>query len=480
MSANQDTPRGAASVSRTELIPFRSKKIRITRSGILIPGLATVLLCVWLFTLRIDFINGVLSNNAAAIVPAFYNLVYAIGSYLLFMIFWLVYAYSGSRKPFWIYAVPAAFTALILRSPVFGVLASFFREVLPGGGADANAGFPAHFVSNLFGAGLLEELLKSFPVFICAWLGILAARPRSAPNPVLESFAVRTPLDGMLVGLASGVGFIVIETFFQYVDRGVGEVLQLQTANNQMRNVPFALLSGFLLLIPRVLQSIAGHMGWAAIFGYFIGLAVVRRASWLKLLIIGYLTAAITHATWNSVGVVSRELFYVVAVISFGMFLACLLKAKQLEPLLTGGQARVSHSILVTPSHPVAAPSWPRPLQSGPPSPAGSQAWTAAPAAASSFLLLVEGARIELARGGRFDLAAYPTLCGRGAGILGEVTSHPSDPHIVGLKNLGDRTWSATSGDGSPHAVPPRRILRIDAGTRIDFGALSGQIQANA
>src|SRR5262245_11266543 len=262
-------PPGSGTVSRTELIPFRSKKISIGRSGILAPGLATVLLCVFLFTVRFD-----------SVADTIYLTIYGIGSYIIFMRCWLIYSYSGTNKPLWFYLFPCVFTAAVLLGYLPGVwlsLVTIFRRVLPGGNVADNAPFLTQFVSFFFGAGLLEELVKAIPIFIGVLIGFALARSRNVrPNSFLDFFAVRTPLDAMLVGLASGAGFVVIETFLEYVPRII------RTAA-QRSDEATGLLAGLYLVIPRTLQSMAGHTGWSATFGYFIGLAVVRRASWLQL-----------------------------------------------------------------------------------------------------------------------------------------------------------------------------------------------------
>jgi hypothetical protein len=84
---------------------------------------------------------------------------------------------------------------------------------------------------------------------------------------------------------------------------------------------------------------------------------------------------------------------------------------------------------------------------------------------------------VPLASGARLDLAALPGLAERGAGIVGEVTTHPSDPAIMGLKNLGAAPWRAISADGQAQEVAPGRNLRIAEGTRISFGTVAAVIQ---
>jgi hypothetical protein len=176
----------------------------------------------------------------------------------------------------------------------------------------------------------------------------------------------------------------------------------------------------------------------------------------------------------------------VIFFVGFIYFLACLLKARQLEPELAGGTIKGEDSIVVAPlSTPVAAPAAAATAAASPqhaaPAPAASAGapYPAAATANASFVLLVEGTRLPLARGRVIDLASIPTFGSRAAGIVAEVTSDPSDPDFLLLTNLGNRTWNAKDGGGTRHAVPPGRSVRLAVGARIDFGPLSGDIDAN-
>jgi eukaryotic-like serine/threonine-protein kinase len=60
---------------------------------------------------------------------------------------------------------------------------------------------------------------------------------------------------------------------------------------------------------------------------------------------------------------------------------------------------------------------------------------------------------------------------------IGEVTRHPTDPHLWGLKNLSEEKWTAIAPDGTLAEVLPGRNLRLKIGTRIDFGKVEGQIR---
>lgn len=60
---------------------------------------------------------------------------------------------------------------------------------------------------------------------------------------------------------------------------------------------------------------------------------------------------------------------------------------------------------------------------------------------------------------------------------LAEVTSHPTDPARLGLRNLTGERWTAVLEDGSVHEIEPSRNLSIASGTRIYFGRADGEIR---
>ncbi|KAA2234957.1 PrsW family intramembrane metalloprotease [Salinarimonas soli] len=471
-------PRDHAAPSLSEIVPFSSRNISLRKSGFLAPGLATVLLCVYLFSL-----------SSATQYAQLLSFGRAVGFYILFMIFWLVYAYSGSRKPLWAFLAPALLTAILMETPIWTGIAALFRDVLPGGKVPDAAPFTAQFKSMFFGAGLPEELFKALPLFLGIGIALwLQARP-AAPGMrgrILDGLAVRTPLDGVLVGLACGAAFIAMETFFEYYTN------QIQRVSRATSSDSLGFLFGLQLLIPRTLQSLSGHMGWSAIMGYFVGLAFARRRMLVPLILGGWLAASLVHGLWNSVGHVSPVLYYAVAVFGFVLFLACLMKAKQLEPSFTGQAMASTGSIVVGVAPRPAAPPRPAPTPVAPPMPAPPappvppMPPAPVPIAVADTLpvlapysLLVEGEVVPLAGGAHLDLSALPGLGGRGAGIVGEVTTHPADPTVLGLKNLSGRPWRAVAADGTAQEVPPDRNLRLGAGTRIAFGPLSGDIRQN-
>jgi DNA-binding helix-hairpin-helix protein with protein kinase domain len=60
---------------------------------------------------------------------------------------------------------------------------------------------------------------------------------------------------------------------------------------------------------------------------------------------------------------------------------------------------------------------------------------------------------------------------------VAEVTRHPSDPNIWGLKNLSAEKWVITSTDGTVKDVAPASSFTLRVGTKINFGKTEGEIR---
>jgi len=149
------------------------------------------------------------------------------------------------------------------------------------------------------------------PVFLMCWVGSWFRSPRR------ERVGVWEPLDGILIGAASAVGFTLLETLAQYVPNVVDKLGEA---------------AGTQLLIPRILGSIAGHMAYSGYFGYFIGLSMMKPSRRWAILGVGYLTASILHALWNSATALNVLLLPVVGVLSYAFLTAAILKARALSP----------------------------------------------------------------------------------------------------------------------------------------------------
>ncbi|MDJ0675159.1 MAG: PrsW family glutamic-type intramembrane protease [Calothrix sp. MO_167.B42] len=296
----------ADSVSFTQLFPILSTGKDLTSKAYLIPGIITVVFVVLMFaTLDNPQLNQVLVASFIAL-SAYYFFIYLL---------------CGKHKPWWVLVGAGFATMLILFSPILDVFIFVFRDVLPGDlpPNQDTISFRELLIRMFFGAGLMEELLKALPIMGAFFIG------RILPSPWRERVGVWEPLDGILLGTASAVGFTLLETLGQYVPAVTQNVAQ-QAGEGA------GLLAGFQLLIPRILGSLPGHMAYSGYLGYFVGLAVLKpRRSW-QILLVGYLTASTLHALWNAIGIINGLLLIIVGVISYAFLMAAILKARALSP----------------------------------------------------------------------------------------------------------------------------------------------------
>ncbi|MFH7025351.1 MAG: PrsW family glutamic-type intramembrane protease [Heteroscytonema crispum UTEX LB 1556] len=293
------------SVSFTQLFPIISTGKDLTRKAYLVPGVLTVVFVVLMF--------------ATVGEPQANQVIVAI--YIAFAAYYFIYQLCGKPKPWWVLLGSAMTTTLILLSPLLDLFIFFFRGVLPGNlpPNDLNLTFTELLVRMFFGAGLMEELLKALPVIAIYFIA------RNLPSPWRERIGIWEPLDGILLGTASAVGFTLLETLGQYVPE-----ITLRIAEQSGSQA--GELAGLQLLIPRILGSVSGHMAYSGYLGYFIGLAVLKpRRSW-QILSVGYLTASGLHALWNATGALNALLLVLVGVLSYAFLMAAILKARALSP----------------------------------------------------------------------------------------------------------------------------------------------------
>lgn len=299
------SPSTADSVTLTQLFPIVSTGRELTRKAFLVPSVVTIVFVVALFV--------------AVGQPLLFNRLLA--GYISLVGFYFVYQLCGKRKPWWVMVLSAMGTYFLLRSPVLPLFVELFRGVLPGQvPASGELINPlALFIRMFFGAGLMEELLKALPLAALFLIGRILSAPWN------DRVGIWEPLDGILLGAASAVGFTLVETLGQYVPDMIQTTsLQLGTGWDQ--------LHGLQVLIPRLLGAISGHMAYSGYFGYFIGLAVLKpRQSWL-ILLIGCLTASGLHTLWNVMGSVSEILLALVGMVSYAFLAAAILKARSLSP----------------------------------------------------------------------------------------------------------------------------------------------------
>lgn len=296
----------SSDVTLSQIFPIISTGRDLTAKAYLIPGMVTVLFVVLMF---------VAVGN-----PGIFNVLLA--GYLSAAAYYFVYQLCGKHKPYWLLLGASGLTAIVLISPLSTVFLFLFRDVLPGHiPEDPSAvSVVTLFIRMLFGAGLMEELIKSLPILL-AWA--IGRYSRSAYYRSV--IGVNEPLDGILIGTASAVGFTLIETLRLYLPEVIqGAMFQSLNVDNQ--------LVGLQLLIPRILGSVSGHMAYSGYLGYFIGLSALKSQRQWHVILIGYVSASILHALWNTTGFVNPLVLALIGVLSYAFLAAAILKARALSP----------------------------------------------------------------------------------------------------------------------------------------------------
>ncbi len=445
--------------TESEILPFTSKKIKILKSGILLPAAATAIACLLLFLAKA-------SGNAMQAGAIF-------SAYMLFIIFYACYVYSGIRTRIATYLIPCIILWVEFQPPVLGTFIQVFRHVLPGNlDLPESAGFIPHFIAMFFAAGLMEELMKAVPGLIGLFIFLRSANANGPGGAKSGWLSVSTPLEGVMLGLAAGVTFTMFETVFEYFPSAhTSTMKQLGDAGGWA----FA----FLLLLPRILDAVIGHAAWAAVTGYFIGLSALYPRSMWKLLPIGWLTAACLHAFWNSGEyLLGASYIWVSGAMSLMIFVSCFLKAKQLYVEKMGSNFAPSDSIVVGApgSSPFGAASFSPGAAVQTPVP--SQAPAQAAASTPRFSVACGQARFAIMPGQTIDFAVLFPGLGLAPPSLAEVSAHPQDATIIGLKNLTSVPWTATTGGGAVASVGPGHNLRLVDGETIAIGNVTILVQS--
>ena len=60
---------------------------------------------------------------------------------------------------------------------------------------------------------------------------------------------------------------------------------------------------------------------------------------------------------------------------------------------------------------------------------------------------------------------------------MAEVSKHPNDPNVWGLKNLSDEKWVLTDSKGTLKDILQGQNCRLENGVKIQFGNSDGEIR---
>jgi RsiW-degrading membrane proteinase PrsW (M82 family) len=437
------------------------------------------------------------------------NFLILLAVFLTMVSMWFIYRMIGKNKSWYILVGAAFFSGyylwLMKVDHDFLFIYDFFHLHLAGGEPDPNAPFIQLFIQHFLGTGFFEELVKALPIFaLVAFAGYMTPEIRA-------KIGVEEPLDGILIGAASGGGFALMETLLQYAPhdlvhtwmetilrfRGVAPENMDAAINTADRAQAFNLIStgsnilgtapGIKWVIIRSIDLSFGHMAYAGYFGYFIGLAVIKPEQKWKILLIGLASAALPHALWDTVASMNTiPLQAAIAVLSYAVLAAAVLKAREispnrsiLQPSVIFGASRTTPAYVA----PVSAPPVAYAIATAPPAARmglTAEAVTAPPTngpagsngnrlrVGAKFLVIVPGLRL-------LEHQVPGLLAQSPGGPVAEVTRNPNDPSVLGLTNLSSSAWDVVS-NGSRRQIGPGQTIKLSPGAKIDFGSTDGEV----
>ncbi len=304
VNAEFNTGNTLGTPSLTKILPISRKgeSTKIRSNPFFMPGLATVITGVLLFA----FLQAVIETG-----QQFYIFLYELflGLYLGFIIIFAIAKLLGSTIMIRFYILPACFTAFTIFIS-HAILSPFFQfEIVKQ--LMQSPYIVLAFLGHFIGAGLIEELIKSLPV----WIAVFLSKKYSDINYQGFVNGKLHPSLSVIIASSSAVGFIIVETVFLYVP-------SLQ----QNSNVSL----GMMLLIPRFITGISGHVAWSGLFAYFISLSQNYKQKKVFLVLTGWCFASALHGLWNACAISGHQILGgLVAITSFILFIVYLGNAKE-------------------------------------------------------------------------------------------------------------------------------------------------------
>jgi RsiW-degrading membrane proteinase PrsW (M82 family) len=328
MTNEPSAPAGQAEflLSRSMVFPLVGNRSTWSQEH-LFPILATILVSLAMMVALQPW-NPLASTS---LIQQAWVIYWIIALYIALMINTYIYHMCERAAAWWLILGVAAFTFLLLASPFLKYWVALFDEE---GVHWRNSPGTVVQLAGWCVVGLCEEAFKALPLFALILLGAgLACLGRHAPGRLGAVLAVLAkhvrisgPLNGIILGVASGTGFFLYETPVKYMP---GFMSNVKDSGTQA-------FDGLVLLLGRGLPTLTGHCAYSGLFGYFIGLSVLRPKMAIYLLPIGYLSAAALHGAWDGSDIVSQNAFeslglsVFLALLSYALLAGVMFKAREI------------------------------------------------------------------------------------------------------------------------------------------------------
>ncbi len=330
MTTPQSVPSGNSGfkLSRGTVFPLVGDRSTWAQEHLL-PVLATIVVALALMVMFDPAATGK-DQTAQA-----WQMYVALAVYIAFMTNYYINQMCGRPKRMWALAIVGLLTAVAMDTPLWDGWYHFFYTVIPGTQWEKSGNVVLQFAGFFFATGLCEEGFKAFPLLALALAGAALARwSRRSKGRFgrLSAFldrqlGLREPRDGIVFGVASGAGFFINETLGEYVPQIMSTA---KHAGGQAFN-------GMVVLLSRGLPDMVEHSAWAGLFGYFIGLSVLRPGRALLLLPLGWLSAAALHGAWDGFaslnnGYIVLSAWLTIGLLSYALLAGAIFKAREISP----------------------------------------------------------------------------------------------------------------------------------------------------
>jgi RsiW-degrading membrane proteinase PrsW (M82 family) len=255
--------------------------------------------------------------------------------YIAFIINYYINQMCGRARSGLLQALVSVITFWLLTTPFWDHWYDLFYVEIPAQSLEKSANPLAVIAGDIFGTGLGEEGFKALPLLGLALMSVAFAFPSRRTGSrlsaflggVTEHFGLREPLDGIVLGAASGSGFFIYETLVQYVPQA------LDSAHAGDRA-----FDGLVLLLARGIPELTAHSAYSGLFGYFIGLAVLRPGMAAFLIPRGWLFAAVLHGAWDATSdlantaLIGLPVHLAIGVLSYALLAGAIFKARDISP----------------------------------------------------------------------------------------------------------------------------------------------------
>ena len=178
----------------------------------------------------------------------------------------------------------------------------------------------------VFGVGVREELTKAIPLIALA----------------LFTNKMRKPINGLLLGMMSGIGFAGAENVY-YVYRTLEESLRAMKETG---------LAGYLVMpiynnVVRMAMTPFLHACFSAIFGYFIALGISQRRHRFVFFVLGLSLSSLLHGLYDTFVGESPLLGVVIQCGAFFLVMTYILKARGLRSARELGGGVFSRTVMM-------------------------------------------------------------------------------------------------------------------------------------